>query len=132
MDKLISTVILTCVAIALAVATMTYYPGIVSSLLNYERLGFDYAYASVKDGQAEIVIRFRNIGQGKLTVVAIEINGADLEPQGNNPFPLELPYGTNARLRLHASPETFRSGVTYEVGIRTDSGRIFTRTVVMP
>ena len=132
MDKLISTAILTCVAVAMAIAIMTYYPGIVRSFLNYERLDFDYAYASVKDGQAEIVVNFKNTGQGALTVVALEINGVDLEPTGANPFPLELPYGTNAKLRLHASPETFVSGVTYEIAIRTNSGRTYAKAVVMP
>jgi len=132
MDKLISTAILTCVAVALAIAMMTYYPGIVRSLLNYERLGFDYAYASIKNGQAEIVIRFRNIGEGKLTIVALEINGVELEPKSNNPFPLELPSGTKARLILHASLNTFRHGVTYEVAIRTISGGRYVKAVVMP
>jgi len=132
MDKLVSTVILTCVAVALAIAMMTYYPGIVRSLLNYERLGFDYAYASVRDGQAEIVIRFRNAGEGKLTIVALEINGIEMEPKGNNPFPLELPSGSQARLRLHASLDTFRNGVTYEVAIRTASGGRYVKAVVIP
>lgn len=132
MDKLISTVILTCAAVALAIAVMTFYPGIVRSLLNYERLGFDYAYASVRDGQVEIVIRFRNIGEGKLTIVALEINGVELEPIGDSPFPLELPSGTEARLRLHASLDTFRNGVTYEVAIRTVSGDKYVKAVVIP
>jgi len=132
MDKLISTVILTCVAVTLAIAMMTYYPGIVRNLLNYERLGFDYAYASINDSKVEIVIRFRNIGEGKLTIVALEINGVELEPQGKNPFPLDIPSGTEARLRLHASLDTFRNGVTYEVAIRTASGSRYVKAVVIP
>jgi len=132
MEKLISTVILICVAVALVIVVMTYYPGIVRSLLNYERLGFDYAYASVRDGQAEIVIRFRNIGEGKLTIVALEINGVELEPQGKNPFPLRIPSGTEARLRLHASLDTFRNGVTYEVAIKTASGGRYVKALTIP
>jgi len=132
MDRIVSTVILLSVTIALAVFLSTYYTDFVNLFMKYEEISFDYAYATVRNGQAEIVLNFRNTGQGKLTVVAIEINGADLEPTSNNPFPLELPYGTNARLRMHASQDTFRSGVTYEVAIRTDSGGIYSRTVVMP
>ena len=64
--------------------------------------------------------------------MALVINGVDLEPTGTNPFPLELPYGTNAKLRLHASPETFVHGVTYEIAIRTNSGRTYAKAVVMP
>jgi hypothetical protein len=79
----------------------------------------DYAYATIKDGEAEIVISFQNTGGGKLTVVTLEINGIEMKPKGKNPFPLELPSGTKARLRLHASLDTFRNGVTYEVAIRT-------------
>jgi len=132
MDRIVSTIILLSVTIALAMILSTYYTGFVNLFMNYEGISFDYAYALVKDGQAEIVIHFRNTGEGKLTVVALEINGVDLEPTGKSPFPLELPYGTNAMLRLHASPETFMSGVTYEVAIRTASGRTYTKTVVMP
>jgi len=132
MDKLISTLILACVSVALAIALMTYYPGFVGRLMNYEQLSFDSAYASVKDGQAEIVIRFRNTGEGKLIIVALEINGVEMEPKGTNPFPLELPSGTEARLRLHAGLDTFRNGVTYEVAIKTASGGIYTKMVVIP
>ena len=67
-------------------AVSTYYTGLVNLFLRYEEISFDSAYAAMKNGQAEIVLSFRNTGQGKLTVVAIEINGADLEPTGNNPF----------------------------------------------
>ena len=98
MDSIVSTAILLTVTITLAIALSTYYDGLVHIFLRYEEISFDSAYAAMKNGQAEIVLSFRNTGQGKLTVVAIEINGADLEPTGNNPFPLELPYGTNARL----------------------------------
>ena len=132
MDKLISTLVLTSVAVALAVALMTYYPSIVRLFMRHEEIGFDYAYASIKGGQAEIVIRFRNIGEGKLTIVALEINGIELESKGNNPFPLEFPSGTEARLRLHASSDTFRNGVTYEVAIRTASGGRYVKAVVIP
>ena len=132
MDKLISTLILTSVAVALAVALMAYYPSFVKLFMNYEQLSFDYAYASAQGGQAEIVIRFRNTGEGKLTIVALEINGMQMEPKGSNPFPLELPSGSQARLRLHASLDTFKSGVTYELAIRTASGGIYTKTVVIP
>jgi len=132
MDKLVSTLVLASVAVALAVAMMAYYPGFVRLFMRYEEIGFDYAYASIKDGQAEIVIRFRNIGEGKLTIVALEINGIAMEPKGNNPFPLELPSGTEARLRLHASLDTFRNGVTYEVAIRTASGGKYVKAVVIP
>lgn len=132
MDRIVSTVILVFVSVALAVALSTYYTGLVNLFMRYEEISFDSTYASVRGGQAEIVLIFRNTGQGALTVVAIEINGEDLEPTGNNPFPIELPYGTNARLRLHASPETFVSGVAYEVAIRTGSGRIYSKMVVMP
>jgi hypothetical protein len=132
MDKLISTLILTSVAVALAVGLMAYYPSFVKLFMNYEQLSFDYAYASVKDGQAEIVIRFRNTGEGKLTIVALEINGVEMEPKGTNPFPLELPSGSQARLRLHAGLDTFRNGVTYEVAIRTTSGGRYTKAVVIP
>ena len=132
MDKLISTLLLTSAAVALAIVLMTYYPGLMLRFMNYEQLSFDYAYASVKDGQAEIVIRFRNTGEGKLTIVALEINGVEMEPKGTNPFPLELPSGSQARLRLHASLDTFKGGVTYEVAIRTDSGGIYVKAVVIP
>lgn len=132
MDKLIATLVLTSVVIALAVAMMAYYPSFVRLFMKYEEIGFDYAYASIKDRQAEIVIRFRNIGEGRLTIVALEIDGVELEPKGNNPFPLELPSGTEARLRLHASLDTFRNGVTYEVAIRTASGGRYVKAVVIP
>jgi len=132
MDRPISTLVLTSVAVTLAVALMAYYPGFVKLFMRHEEIGFDYAYASIKDGQAEIVIRFRNIGEGKLTVVALEINGIAMEPKGKNPFPLELPSGTEARLRLHASLDTFRNGVTYEVAIRTASGGRYVKAVVIP
>jgi len=132
MDRIISTMILVSVSVALAVALSTYYTGLVNVFMRYEEVSFDLAYAALRDGEAEIVLNFRNTGQGALTVVAIEINGADLEPTGNNPFPLELPYGTKARLRLHASPEIFVSGVAYEVAIRTGSGRVYSKMVVMP
>jgi len=132
MDKIVSTIILVSVSIMLAVALSTYYAGIVKLFMGYEEISFDSAYAALRNGEAEIVLNFRNTGQGTLTVVAIEINSADLEPTGNNPFPLELPYGTNARLRLYASPDIFVSGVAYEVAIRTGSGRIYSKMVVMP
>jgi len=132
MDKLVSTLVLASVAVALAVALMVYYPGFVRLFMRHEEIGFDYAYASIKEGQAEIVIRFRNIGEGKLMVVALEINGIGMEPKGKNPFPLELPSGTEARLRLHASLDTFRNGVTYEVAIRTVSGGRYVKAVVIP
>jgi len=132
MDKIVSTVILVSVTIALAIALSTYYSSFVALFMRYEEISFDYAYADVRNGQAEIVLNFKNTGQGKLTVVALEINGVDLEPTSNSPFPLELPSGTNARLRLHGSLDTFRSGVAYEVAIRTASGRIYSRTVMMP
>ena len=132
MDKLVSTLVLASVAVALAIALMVYYPSFVRLFIRYEELRFDHAYATVKDGEAEIVISFRNTGEGKLTVVALEINGIEMKPKGKNPFPLELPSGTKARLRLHASLETFRHGVTYEVAIRTASGGRYIKAVVMP
>jgi len=100
--------------------------------MRYEELRFDHAYATIKDGEAEIVISFENIGEGKLKVVTLEINGIELEPKGKNPFPIELPSGTKVRLRLHARLETFRNGVTYEVAIRTASGGRYAKTVVIP
>jgi hypothetical protein len=96
------------------------------------QLAFDYAYATVRGGQAEIVINFRNTGQGELTVVALEVNGIDLVPNGGSPFPLELPSGTRATLRLRAGLGTFVNGVTYEVAIRTASGGRYMKAVVMP
>lgn len=60
----------------------------------------------------------------------MEINGVEMEPKGDNPFPLELPVGTQARLR--AGLDTFRNGVTYEVAIRTASGRKYVKAVVIP
>jgi hypothetical protein len=132
MDKLVSTLVLASVAVALAIALMVYYPSFVRLFMRYEELRFDHAYATVKDGEAEIVISFENIGEGKLTVVALEINGIEMKPKGKNPFPLELPSGTKARLRLHASLETFRHGVTYEVAIRTASGGRYIKAVVIP
>jgi hypothetical protein len=132
MDKLVSTLVLASVAVALAMALMTYYPSFVRLFMRYEELRFDHAYATIKDGEAEIVISFENIGEGKLTVVALEINGIELEPKGKNPFPLELPSGTKARLRLHASLDTFKEGVTYEVAIRTASGGKYVKAVVIP
>jgi hypothetical protein len=132
MDKLVSTLVLASVAVALAIALMAYYPSFVRLFMRHEELRFDYAYATVKDGEAEIVISFENIGEGKLTVVTLEINGIELEPKGKNPFPLELPSGTKAKLRLHASLDTFRNGVTYEVAIRTASGVKYVKAVVIP
>jgi len=132
MDKLVSTLVLASIAVALAIALMVYYPSFVRLFMRYEELRFDYAYATIKDGEAEIVINFENIGEGKLTVVTLEINGIELESKGKNPFPLELPSGTKARLKLHASLETFRHGVTYEVAIRTASGGRYIKAVVMP
>ena len=132
MDKVISTLVLACVSVTLAIALMAYYPSFVRLLLNSERLSFDYAYTSVKDGQAEIVIRFRNTGEGKLTIVVLEINGVEMEPKGTNPFPLELPSGSQARMRLHTGLDIFKSGVTYEVAIMTASGGIYTKAVVIP
>ena len=131
MDKLVSTLILASTAVALAVALMAYYQSFVH-LSRHEEIGFDYAYASVRDGQAEIVIHFRNIREGKLTIIALVINNVEMEPKGNNPFPLELPSGAQARLRLHASLVTFKEGVTYEVAIRTASGGIYAKTIVIP
>ena len=132
MDKLVSTLVLASVAVALAMALMVYYPSFVRLFMRYEELRFDHAYATIKDGEAEIVISFVNLGEGKLTVVALEINGIEMKPKGKNPFHLELPSGTKARLRLHASLETFRHGVTYEVAIRTASGGRYIKAVVMP
>jgi len=132
MDKVISTLILASVAVALIIDLMTYYPSFVRLFMNYEQLSFDYAYASVKGSQAEIVIRFRNIGEGRLTIVALEINGVEMEPKGINLFPLELPLGSQAKLRLQASLDTFKSGVTYELAIRMASGGIYTKVVVKP
>jgi len=131
-DKLVSTLILASTAVALAVALMAYYQSFVHLFLRHEEIGFDYAYASVRDGQAEIVIHFRNIGEGKLTIIALVINNVEMEPKGNNPFPLELPSGAQARLRLHASLVTFKEGVTYEVAIRTASGGIYAKIIVIP
>jgi len=113
-------------------ALMAYYPGFVRLFMRHEEIGFDYAYASIKGGQAEIVIRFRNSGEGKLTIVALEINGVELEPKDNNPFPLELSSGTETRLRLRASLDTFKEGVTYEVAIRTASGGKYIKAIVIP
>ena len=124
--------ILVSVAVTLTVALSVYYPSFVKLFMKYEELMFDYAYATTKDGQAEIVIHFRNTGEGKLTVVALEINGIELEPKGKNPFPLELPSGTKARLRLHASLDTFRKSATYEISIRTASGGKYVKAVVIP
>jgi hypothetical protein len=132
MDKLVSTLVLASVAVALAIALMVYYPSFVRLFIRYEELRFDHAYATVKDGEAEIVISFVNLGEGKLTVVALEINGIEMKPKGKNPFPIELPSGTKARLRLHASLETFRHGVTYEVAIITASRGRYIKAVVMP
>ncbi len=64
--------------------------------------------------------------------MALEINGVEMEPKGTNPFPLELPSGSQARLRLQADLDTFREGVTYEVEIRTASGGMYTKAVVIP
>lgn len=64
--------------------------------------------------------------------MALEINGIEMNPKGKSPFPLELPSGTKARLRLHASLETFKHGVTYEVAIITVSGGRYIKAVVMP
>ncbi len=132
MDKLVSTLVLASVAVALAIALMTYYPNFVRLFMRREELRFDHAYATIKDGEAEIVISFQNIGGGKLTVVALEINGIEMIPKGKNPFPLELPSGSKARLRLHASLDTFRNGVTYEVAIRTASGGRYVKAVTIP
>jgi hypothetical protein len=132
MDKIVSTVIIVAVTIALAVALSTYYSSIIALFTQYEEISFDSAYATVRDGKAEIVLNFKNTGPRALTVVDLEINGVDLEPTGDNPFPLELPSGTNARLGLDAGLDTFISGMIYEVAIRTASGGIYSRTVVMP
>jgi len=132
MNKIVSTVIIVSVTIALAIALSTYYASIVALFTQYEEISFDSAYATVRNGQAEIVLNFKNAGPRALTVVALDINGVDLEPTGDSPFPLELPSGTNARLGLDAGLDTFQSGLTYEVAIRTASGGIYSQTVVMP
>ena len=132
MDKLVSTLVLTSVAITLAVALMAYYPSFVKIFMAYEELSFDYAYTTVKDGQAEISIDFKNTGAKALTVVALMINGEELEPKGKNPFPLEIPTGSEARLRLHAGLDTFMSGITYEVAIITVSGGKYVKAITIP
>jgi hypothetical protein len=132
MDKVVSTLIFASAAVALAVVLTVYYSSFFRLFMRYEELMFDYAYATIKDDQAEIVIRFKNTGEGKLTIVALEINGIEMESQGKSPFPLELPSGMEARLRLHASLNTFRNGVTYEVAIRTSSGGRYIKAVVIP
>jgi len=113
MDKLISTLVLASVIVALAITLMAYYPRFMRLFMNYEQLSFDYTYTSVKDSQAEIVIRFRNTWEGKLTIVALEINSVEMDPKGHNPIPLKLP-----------SP--------YEVAIRTASGGTYVKVVVIP
>ena len=65
MDRIISTIILVTVTIALALAISTYYAGLVNVFLKYEEISFDYAYASVRDGQAEIVVNFKIQGRGR-------------------------------------------------------------------
>ena len=132
MDKVVSTLIFASAAVALAVVLTVYYSSFFRLFMRYEELMFDYAYATIKDDQAEIIIRFKNTGEGKLTIVALEINGIEMESQGKSPFPLELPSGMEARLRLHASLNTFRNGVTYEVAIRTSSGGRYIKAVVIP
>jgi len=132
MDKVVSTLIFASAAVALAVVLTVYYSSFFRLFMRYEELMFDYAYATIKDDQAEIAIRFKNTGEGKLTIVALEINGIEMESQGKSPFPLELPSGMEARLRLHASLNTFRNGVTYEVAIRTSSGGRYIKAVVIP
>jgi hypothetical protein len=132
MDKLVSTLVLASVAVALAIALMVYYPSFVRLFMKYEKLRFDYAYATIKDDEAEIIINFENIGEGKLTIVALEINSIEMKPKGKNPFPLELQSGMKARLRLHAGLKTFRHGVIYEVTIRTASGGKYVKAVVVP
>jgi len=62
--------------------------------------------------------------------MAPEINGMEMEPKGNNPFPLEIP--SQAKLRLYASLDTFKSRVTYEVAIRTASGGVYVKAVMIP
>jgi len=132
MDKLVSTLVLASVAVALAIALMAYYSSFVRLFMRHEELRFDYAYATIKDGEAEIVKSFENIGEGKLIVVTLEINGIELEPKGKSPFPLELPSGTKTRLRLHASLGAFKNGVTYEVAIRTASGGRYVKSATIP
>jgi hypothetical protein len=132
MDKVISTVIMASVTVALAITIACYYSSLVGIFTRREMLAFDHAYAMNENGKVEIVIQFRNVGEGKLTVVALEVNGVELESKGKNPFPIELPSGTNARLRLTAGTDTFVSGVTYEVAIRTASGGKYVKAVVIP
>jgi len=132
MDKLVSTLVLTSVVVTLAIVLMTYYLGFVPLFMGYEELSFDYAYNTVKDGQAEISIHFKNTGSTELTVVALMINGEELKPKGHNPYPLELPTGSEARLRLHAGLDTFMSGITYEVAIITVSGGKYVKAITIP
>ncbi|MBO3803808.1 MAG: hypothetical protein JTT11_08090 [Candidatus Brockarchaeota archaeon] len=132
MGKAVSTLILASVAVALALALAAYYPSLVNLFTRQEGLRFDHAYATVKDGQAEIVVHFKNVGGGKLTVIGLEVNGIEMVPKGKSPFPIELPSGTNARLGLHASLDTFKHGVTYEIAIITASGGRYVKAVVVP
>jgi hypothetical protein len=59
MDKVVSTLIFASAAVALAVVLTVYYSSFFRLFMRYEELMFDYAYATIKDDQAEIVIRFK-------------------------------------------------------------------------
>ena len=131
MDKVLSTVILAAVSVTLAIAVASYYKGLVGYFMRYEQLTFDSAYVTLTGDQAEITITFRNNEQSVITVTALEINGVEMMPSSTNPFPIELPTWTQARLNLNADSYTFKSGITYEVGIETGSGRVYTKDVVI-
>jgi len=55
MDNIVSTVILVSFTVALAVTLSTYYAGFVNIFMRYEEIAFDYAYATVRNGQAEMM-----------------------------------------------------------------------------
>jgi len=50
MDRIVSTIILVTVSVALAVALSTYYTGLVIVFMRYEEISFDLAYAALRDG----------------------------------------------------------------------------------
>ncbi|RLF23567.1 MAG: hypothetical protein DRN15_05825 [Thermoprotei archaeon] len=141
----VAIIILVAVAIAVSIAAAMWLIGLTGAYTKTEEVRFTTAYARDFDGDgtSEIRIIIKNTGTTSVTIDAVYVNDvphSDLYPSEATLY-TDTTMGTTLSLPQTLNPGStleividwnFQSGVSYEIGVHTATGNLYTTVVTTP
>ena len=130
----VTIIILVAIGIVIALAAAVWLIGLAGTYTRIEEVKITAAYWD--DVNDQVVIRVSNTGAIPVTIDDIYINDTPYEeyspstPIVNPELPIDLAQAE--RVTITISWDGFQSGVTYEIGVHTASGNLYTTVVAIP